>query len=200
MNKYIYLIVACFLLIVATAGAQNMPRTVTVILEQPRQHIPDLSLIEQINQLLAVRSDIRVLIPGRDSSVSFPPNDCLDVGRLSAWGKQAGCQYIVYLRIDSRDIATKKQLSIPFFLSRYKVEGRLEGSYSLIDVNRGKLFGPWELHARMNGPRQWQVGENYPDDPELLMAAPARIRFIHKLEEKAAGKIAVEVKSHMRGR
>lgn len=200
MNKIICLIAVCFLLVVSMAEAQNTSRTVTVVLEKPRQHIPDLSLMEQVNQLLAKRSDVKVIVPTEDSSISSPPNDRLDVSRLSAWGKQIGCQYIVYLRVDGRNVATRKQLSIPFFLSRYKVEGCLEGGYSLIDVNRGKLLGSWEMHARMNGPRQWQVGENYPDDPELLMTAPARIRFLRELEAKAADKIAIEVKSHMRGR
>ena len=200
MSKSICLIAACFLVISSVAGAQNSSRTVAVVLEKPRQHIPDLSLVERVNQLLAKRSDIKVIVPGEDTLMVPPPDDRLDVSRLSAWGKQMGCQYIVYLRVDSREVATRKQISIPFFLSRYKIEGRLEGSYGVIDVNRGKLFGPWDLRTRVNGPKQWQVGENYPDDPELLMAAPARVRFIRELEEKAADKIAVEAKSHMRGR
>jgi hypothetical protein len=198
LNVYwIFMILA---LIVASVSAQNGRRTVALIFEESGEHITDFTLVDRLSDKLMMKADLKVIIPEEDSSLPKTPTGRFNLERLLAWGQEVGSRYIIYLQVSSRRVETKKRMSIPFILSRYVVEGRIEGSYCLIDLNRSKVVGNWALEAKVNGPRQWQVAEDYPDDPDLMISAPRKVEFLNRLEDKAVKDIMMNVRQQLRGR
>jgi len=199
-HSLIFICLALVLCLGAPASAQNGRRSITVVYEETQGHIPDFTLNERLNNALTMDEGLQVLMPAEDSTLPPAPNNRFDMDRLLEWGREIGCRYIIYLQIDARKVETRKKRSIPFVLNRYVVEGRIYGTYSLIDLNRTKVVGTWTLKAKKGGPRQWQVGENYPDDPDLQLSAPRKLDFYRELEDLAVTEIVTEISRHSRGR
>jgi len=201
-NKLLALVMvgAAFLAAPLTGSPQNNGVIVAVVLEPPRTDIPDCTLVEKLDTRLALRGGYAVITPGRDSVATPLPGTPFDFRQMLTWGEENGCHYIIYLRIDGRRIAVRKQTSVPLILSRYVVEGCLEGTFSLIDVRRAKLVNTWDIGTKVSGPRQWQVADDYPDDPDLHIPAPQKVIFLQKLDEKAVTTIFETVSSHLRAK
>ena len=183
----------------AAAPAQQSRRIVGVVSETPSVSIPDFALLDRLYDALATYADFDVIMPGEDSSTAETPNDRFNLPRLADWGQQHGCRYLLYLQVESRRIVTDKQLSIPFVLSRYVVRGRLTGTYILIDTQRRKAINTWNLCTTVGGPRQWQVFDDYRDDPDLQLSASEKIAFLRRLETKAAAEIIGNIVPLVRG-
>lgn len=184
----------------AMAAGQNGQRRIAVVIEEPRQHIPDFSLVEALNNGLSMYVGLGVMIPGTDTTLPEPPRTRFNLEHLVEWGQETGVRYIIYLQVSDRSIARERNISIPFLLSRYVVEGRLDGAYSLIDTQRRKAIGTWNLRTSLPGPQQWQVVDDYRDDPGLHIPAPQKLVFLRKLEEKGAAEIIQNVVPHLKGR
>lgn len=187
-------------LLAAAVSGQATRRTIGVVCEKPSAPLPDFSLVTLLDQKLAVANGTAVLSPEIDSLAAPAPDRRFNIDSLTAWGVKTGCRYVLYLQIARRDIDTRKQPSIPFILTRYVVEGRLSGTYMLIDVEKSRMVGKWPLQTRVTGPRRWQAGDDYPDDPDLFVTAPHRLELLRTLEETAADNIMATVQPHLRGR
>jgi len=193
--------VGCLLMIISTAAlAQPELRSIAVIMEQPKQHIPDFTLVERLNEVLSMYAGTRVIVPAEDSTLPPVPDRRFDLERLIKWGQEAGVRYVVYLQVDHRKIVTAKKWSIPLILSRYVIEGQIDGAYSLIDIRYRKLISTWNLETRVEGPQQWQALEDYPDDPDLRLSAPRKITFLRKLEDLATADMIKTITPNLRGR
>ena len=187
-------------LIGAMAVAQVNGRIIAVIVDETDQDIPDFTLAAKLHQTLAVDAGMTIVIPERDSTYPGAAELRSDVARLFEWGREAGCRYILHLQVDDRRLATRKRTSIPYVLNRYIVEGRLDGVYRLLDLNRGKVVGSWPLTTRLSGPQQNQLGENYPGDPDLHLSAMGKMTLLDRLDRKAADEIMLKIKPFVRGR
>lgn len=200
-NRRAYTVLALAVIVLAgILAAQNGSRTITVILEQPQQAIEDFTLVKELDDRLAIRAGLDVMFPAEDSTLPPAPRTRFDLTRILEWGQEIGSRYVIYLQVNERRLATRKRTSIPYLLSRYVVEGRLDGVYSLVDLSRSKVIGTWDLRTRLAGPRQWQIAEDYPDDPDLHMPAPEKVIFFKRLEEKAADEIMDNIGRHVKGR
>lgn len=194
-------ILLLWLAIAAGAQAQTLGKGIAVVLEEPRQKLPDLTLVSRLQSDLSLQeATMPQVIPGQDTTLAAPPRSRFDLEQLISWGHDAGCRYIIYLQIDKRGIFKRKQLGIPFVFNRYVVEGQVDGTYTLVDLIRCRIAGSWKLKTRLTGPRSWQVGENYPEDPDLNIAAPEKLTFLKNLEDKAATEIMTTVQPHLRGK
>jgi hypothetical protein len=198
--KTIGLVIGCLLVWAAVASAQSEGRTIAVVLEQPKQDIPDFSLVSRLNDAFSMYIGADVIVPAEDSALPHVPDHRFDLDRLVNWGREAGVRYILYLQIDSRRIVTAKRWSIPLLLSRYVVEGHIDGAYILVDTRFGKLVNTWNLETTVEGPQQWQITEDYKDDPDLHIPAPRKITFLRDLEDHAATQIIGDIVPHLRGR
>ncbi len=188
------------LLLVAAVSGQPARRAIGIVCEKPAAPWPDFSLVTRLDQRLAIGNSLTVVAPGIDTMTIPAPDRRFNLDSLTAWGGKTGCRYVLYLQITRRGVDTRKQSSIPFLLSRYVVEGRLSGMYMLVDVEKARVIGKWSLQTRVTGPRRWQVADDYPDDPDLLMTAPHRLELLQTLEDKAADDIMAMVQPHLRGR
>ncbi|MFH1701037.1 MAG: hypothetical protein ABIE07_10665 [Candidatus Zixiibacteriota bacterium] len=198
--KILTALIMGILLLNTIVFAQPDQRTLSVVLEKPKNDIYDLELIDRLVEKLSMQSNLKVIVSTEDSTLPIPPNERFDLDRLSEWGHECGSRYLVYLQLDNREIITRKRFSIPYILNRYIVEGQVDGTFSFLDLNRDKIINTWTLKTRISGPRQWQAGEDYPEDPDLHMSAPQKIRLMRKLEDKAASEIFAKIKPHLRGR
>lgn len=197
--------IICLLCLLGTLNvlptmAQTNGKSLAVVLEVRDQRLPDCRLMPALEDEFTVRQGVLVINDSAKNQGAQPPDRRYDFEQLLAWGREIGCRYIVYLSVDRRGIITRKKTSIPYLLNRYVVEGRIQGMYVLIDVARAKALGSWSLDTRLNGPKQWQVAENYIDDPDLFIPAPQRVRFMQSLDEQAAAEIAAAVEPHLRGK
>lgn len=192
----------CLVLVFSAAAVCGQParRAVGLVCEKRAVAWPDFSLVTLLDRRFASSNSLTVVSPDVDTSIAGAPDHRFDLDSLTAWGVKTGCRYVLYLQVDDRGIATRKQPSIPFLLSRYVVEGRLTGTYLLVDVDKARLIGQWPLRTRVTGPRRWQAADDYPDDPDLFVTAPRRLELLRTLEEKAADEITDVVQPHMRGR
>ncbi|MEE9442120.1 MAG: hypothetical protein V3V99_05580 [candidate division Zixibacteria bacterium] len=198
--KILTALIMVVLCVNAVAVAQSDQRTISIVIEKQKSDIYDLALIDRLVEKLSMQMNLKVIVSAEDSTLPTPPNERFNLERLLEWGHECGSRYLIYLRLDNREIVTRKRTSIPYILNRYIVEGQVDGMFSFIDLNRGKIISTWKLKTRISGPRQWQLAEDYPDDPDLHMSAPQKIRFLRKLEDKAASEIVTEIKPHLRGR
>lgn len=200
-SRWIWGAALVFLCLAALTGsAQNHSRTIAVILEHPRQHIPDFLLVERLIDRLARHNGLHVVVPDEDSTLPQTPELRYDLSRILEWGNEAGCRYIIYLQIDDRRIDLRKRVSIPFILSHYVVEGCLEGMYTLVDLRRGKAVLTRHLRTVISGPHKWQVIDDYPEDPDLHIPAPEKVQFLRRLEERAAQDIFEGILPHVKAR
>lgn len=190
-------VVVCLLAVGALA--QNHTSEVAIVLERPRQEIPDFNLVDRLVDRLSRANGCRVLIPDEDTTLPASPDRRFDLQRLLAWGEETGCRYIIYLQIEDRRIETKKQISIPLLVSHYVVKGRLEGMCTLVDMQGGTIAMNEHIGTYITGPHQWQVFEDNRDDPDLHIPAPEKLWFFQRLEEKAAQEIFESVLPHLRG-
>jgi hypothetical protein len=195
-----WIVIGCLLMLSAAAGAQHEPRSMAIVLEQPQQHIPDFTLVDRLNSAMAMYAKARVVVPAEDTALPVAPGHRFDLEKLVNWGREIGIRYLIYLQVDYRRIVTVKRWSIPLILSHYVVEGHLDGAYSLIDVRYGKLIDTWNLETTLEAGRQLQVFEDYRDDPDLHIAAPQKVAFLKKLEDRAAAQIVENLVPNMRGR
>jgi len=197
-KTYFVIIVVLSLLAIAAARMQGQtsPGPVTVVMEQPRQHISDFTLLDRLNRFLVMRGGYDVILTDPDSTLT-PPADRFDPRGLLEWGNRTGCRYLIYLRIDDRLLERRKKTTIPFILNRYVVEGRLTGDFALLDMTRERVVGTWPLEAVVTGPQKWQINEDYPDDPDLNISAPQKILFLQKLEDVAVEEIMKVVDPYM---
>ncbi len=194
------LVVLVLLVFPITGQAQGSRRTVAIVYQAPEQKLADFDLIQKLTEELTIKGDLTVIDFSRDSLLPAPPNDRFRLEELFQWGREIGTRYIIYVKIDQRRIASRKRRSIPLLLSRYIVEGQLTGNYILLDLNRNRLTASWELETTVTGPRQWQLAEDNPDDPTLLLSAPRKLQMFDKLEAKAVGEIFKNVRRHLKGR
>lgn len=200
-NRWLYIFAGCLVFWSAVpASPQNDRRTVAVVYEEPRQHIGDFSLVERLCDWLALYGGMSIIVPDEDSTLPEAPRARFHLDRLVEWGRETGSRYVIYLQVHGRRLTTKKQFSIPFLLSRYVVEGCLEGVYCLIDVTRNKLVRTWDLRAKVSGPRQWQPADDYREDPDLHIPAPQKIVFLQRLEARAVEQMAANIRPHLKGR
>jgi len=192
----------CFLMAWSAlpVSAQHDRKTIAVVLETPRQHIPDFHLVDRLNGVMAMYGELRVIVSEEQESIPEPPRSRFELERLVTWGQEAGIRYVIYIQVDKRRIVTDKKWSIPFLLSHYVVEGQLTGAYSLIDTRYRRLVDTWNLETVLAGPQQWQVTEDYPDDPDLHIPAPEKFEFMRRLEDLAAAAIIRNVTPNLRGR
>lgn len=203
MKRKVSLIAAIglvLLLLGSVVAAQSTNRKIAIIVEEPSQKLIDFSLDDRLYKNLTMRPGLSIIVPHEDSTLPTAPNHRFDVERLIEWGREASCRYILYLQIEDRKIVTRKKTSIPFILSRYIVEGQLDGTYCLIDLNRNKVVNTWDLKTRKTGARQWQPLEDNPDDPDLFITAPRKMALLKELEEKAVKQIVASIQSYLKGR
>lgn len=203
MNKKVSLIAALGLVLSflgTVAIAQSTNRKIAIIIEEPSQKLSDFSLDDCLYKNLTMDMGLSIIVPKEDSTLPEVPNNRFDLQRLIEWGHEVTCRYILYLRVEDHKIVTRKKTSIPFILSRYIVEGQIDGSYCLIDLNRNKVVDTWDLKTRKTGARQWQPLEDYPDDPDLHIPAPRKMALLKELEEKAVEEIVASIQLHLKGR
>ena len=146
-TKNCFILVACLVLILAAgvAAQRGSQRTVAVIAQPPRQHIPDFHLTDILCDALLMYGGLDVVYPGNDSNVPLVPDAKFNLKQLVAWGQEMGVRYIIYLQVNSRKIVREKSVSIPLILSRYVIEGRVDGTYILVDVQHGKQTATFNL-------------------------------------------------------
>jgi hypothetical protein len=72
--------------------------------------------------------------------------------------------------------------------------------YTLIDLRRGKAVVTKRLSTMISGPHKWQIIDDYPEDSDLRIPAPDKVRFLRRLEERAAQDIFETVVPYLRGR
>ncbi len=191
----------CAAVLCATGvSAQSDQRAISVIMEDTGKELTDFSLMDRLYDHLLIKSGLRVVIPEDDSTLPPAPSHRFNLSRILEWGQEIGSRYVIYIQVHDRKIVRRKRTSIPFILSRYIVEGQIDGTFSLIDLNRSKVVGNWDLRTRLAGPRQWQVGEDYPDDPDLHLSAPRKIQFYKDLEDRAVSDIISQIQLHLKGR
>ena len=203
MNKKVSLIAVLGLvlsLLGPVVSAQSTNRKIAIIIEEPSQKLSDFSLDDRLYKNLTMDMGLSIIVLHEDSTLPDVPNHRFDMERLIEWGHEVTCRYILYLQVEDRKIVTRKKTSIPFILSRYVVEGQIDGTYCLIDLNRNKVIDTWDLKTRKTGARQWQPLEDYPDDPDLFIPAPRKMALLKELEEKAVEEIVASIQPHLKGR
>lgn len=200
-SKLIGIFVILALMLAPQFGqAQGSRRAVAIVYQGPDQKLLDFDLVKRLSEELSIRGDLKVIDYTCDSLMPHPPNDRFRMEELFQWGREIGTRYIIYLHVDRRILETRKRVSIPLLLSRYIIEGRIGGNYMLLDLSRNRLTATWDLKTKMTGPRQWQIAQDYPDDPDLFLSAPRKALFFEKLEAKAAVEIFKNVRLHLKGR
>ncbi len=198
-------IVICAMLVIGVigttvvSGQQRFDKTIAVVHEDLRQPIIEYSFPESFNRRMTMWAEGDIILPERDSLLP-PAPDGFDVTRLYEWGTEIGCRYIMYIRVDDRSIVKRRKIAIPLLVTHYVVEGKMTGRYSLLDLRRNKVVDTWELNTRVPGPHQWQIMDDYPGDPDLMIPAPEKMRFYRAIEERAIEDILTTVEPHLRGR
>lgn len=200
-KKFIWMVLSvCLLALTVATSAQTDRRAISVIMEHSDRSFLDFHLLDRLYDRLLIDNGLNVVIPDDDSTLPPPPNQRFNLDRIIEWGQEVGSRYVIYLQVEDRKIVRRKRTSIPYILNRYIVEGQIDGAYCLVDLNRSKVVGHWKLRTRLPGPRQWQVAEDYPDDPDLDISAPKKIQFYKDLEEQAVSEIIGQVELQLRGR
>lgn len=197
-------IVALFLCLGLFAAPAVTASGIVVYLHVQSPPVPwaDSKLADKLRVRLCQDDAFDVIeVGGRAEQFPPFPSDPCNTERLVDWGQEAGGRYLVMVTVDDERIERRKTFSIPLIVQKYQTVGIVEGNYRLIDVYRGKLLEARSFRIKLDGPRIFQGSmDDDINDPDIHLNAVEKIRFIGRLEDHVAEKLAERFEKEVRNR
>lgn len=177
-------------------------RLVYVDVQAPPVPWADSKLFYKLKVRLCQDDAFDVVEVGSRSAQLPPfPFDRCNTDSLVNWGQEAGGRYLLVVTIDDERIERRKTFNIPLIVQKYQTVGIAEGNYRLIDVYRGKLLQARSFQIKLDGPRIFQGSmDDEIDDPDIHLHAIEKMRFMSRLEDRVAEKLAERFEQEVRNR
>ncbi len=162
----------------------------------------DSEIEERLMERLTRHGSIQVSIANAPApGLPAFPLSCYRTDSLVAWGKAAGADFVVVVRVESARLERRKDIHVPLLFHRYMTVGAIEGELRVVDVSRARLEIAEPFKIEEKGPRAFQATmDDDIHDPDLHLTAAAKVRFFQKLEEELAGMLVKRIGSVIRMR
>lgn len=125
---------------------------------------------------------LRIL--GLDGRSTFDPQ------AVHRFGKAAAADHVLWVKLVSRSLESKKLISIPYLLNRRRLDAHVFFDVRLYDVAAGAMIGSKRLQMSDRGEGTWQIVEDEPLDPAYDNDAVEIHNRMRRLDWRAAAAIS----------
>lgn len=178
----------CLLLTVLATTAQS---TIIVAVDIAESPYCDARLIQKIEYGVSqVAAPITIV-----SREAFEDGNAGELERIVSFGRARQARFIVDIIIDRIDLTRKKATIFPILVYRYRTYAVLTGRLRIFDLERGIAVSAEKISCEIKASDQWQISEDDPDNPALMIPADQKIGLFDALEQLAADEIVDKIKS-----
>lgn len=182
--------------LMATAAAENK---VVVNVNLPECPYYDSRLDVKLHDYLALIDKAEIAYPDSAQRARLGADRSLFFEDILKIGEECQGRYLIDIAIDRIDIERRKVTVIPLLFYRYRVYGVMRGRLNIIDVARKRVLETHDLDFEVKEVDQWQVYDDDPDHPALLLPADRRINLLDRVDDKAAEDLYEQIKKMTRG-
>lgn len=118
-----------------------------------------------------------------------------ELERIISFGRNHQARFIVDVLIDRIELTRKKVTILPILVFRYRTYAVLSGRLRIFDLERGRAIAAEKISCEIKASDQWQISEDDPDHPSLMIPADQKIILFDALERQAADDILDKIKS-----
>ena len=154
---------------------------------------------EKLAYNLAEITSVPVTLLDRDEVNMPQTGEVNELKALLDYGTAQKARFMVEIQIDRVDLKKKKATIFPILVFRYKVFAVMTGKIRALDVARERVVSSDKFEFDLKASDQWQVTEDDPDNPSLLIASDEKLHLFDRLGEAAAEDIAGRIKNLVRG-
>ncbi len=200
MKKILIPIIVLIFSVSIFAAPKN--RKVFVKIFTPELAWADSKLESKVQSTFSRQSNLNVHIVNvsQQDSPQFPEN-YYDTDLLLDWGSEMGGRYVMIIDVQSERLEKRKSFHIPLIFHKYQTYGVIEGEMRLFDIERNKLLAVKSFKVEEKGTRIFQATmDDDINDPDLHIAAPEKIRFFSKLEDKLVRELKMKTKVYFGSR
>jgi hypothetical protein len=193
------LMLGVVLVISSEAGSK---RDILLHVDAPPSGWSESRLEEKLAVTLGRSADMDITLTGDiDGRMPPFPEASRDFDSLTSWGSKAGGRYLLVVRVASERFESRKTFLMPLIFQKYEVYGVIEGEIRLIDLQKPRLLAAEPFMTELRGPRVFQASmEDDQHDPDLHLTAVEKVRFLARLEQKAADQLVGQAGNLMKGR
>lgn len=194
--KYAALVAGLLACLAATALAENK---VIVNIDLPRCPYYDSRLEVKLHDYLTLIDRAEIAYPDSVQRARLNADKSLFFEDILKIGEECQGRYLIDIDIDRIDIERRKVTVIPLAVYRYRVYGVMKGTLNIIDIARKRVLETQDLDFEVKEADQWQVYDDDPDHPALLLPADRRINLLDRVDDKAAEGLYEQIKKMTRG-
>jgi len=148
---------------------------------------------DRMNIQLSRLGSIQVRQVEDDQEPSFPV-DSYNLDSLVNWGLEAGGRYLLLIDVHREGLERRKGWALPLIFHRWETVGVIEGELRLIDLTRGRLIVAEPFHVEQKAKGAFQISvDDDPNDPDLHLSAPEKVRFFTLLEQRLCDELVEKV-------
>lgn len=172
---------------------------VVVNVDLPECPYYDSRLDVKLHNYLALIDRAEVTYPDSAQRARLAGDRSLFFDDILKIGEECDGRFLIKIDIDRIDIERRKVTVIPLVVYRYRVYGVMKGKLNIIDVTRKRVLESRDLDFEVKEADQWQVYDDDPDHPALLLPADRRINLLDRVDDKAAENLFEQIKKMTRG-
>lgn len=113
-----------------------------------------------------------------------------DPQAVRRFGMAATADHVLWVKLVSRNLESKKLISIPYLLNRRRLDAHVFFDVRLYDVAAGAMIGSKRLQLSDRGEGTWQIVEDEPLDPAYDNDAVEIHNRMRRLDWRAAAAIS----------
>ncbi len=186
-------------LIVGLAISVQAENKIVVNVNLPECPYYDSHLDTKLYDYLSMIDRAEITYPDSAQKVRLSDQKALLFDDVVKIGEECQGRYLIDIDIDRIDVEKRKITVIPLVIFRYRVYGVMTGRLKIIDVARKKVIETRDIDYEIKASDQWQVYDDDPDYPALLIPADRRIELLDRVDDKAAENLFEEIKKMTRG-
>lgn len=199
MQSRTSILLACLILLAVAVDAGVNSRLVLLHVQTGDNPYCGSHLQEFLKRDLTRNRNLRVSVIESDQTGRRAfPDDPEHLDSLVSWGTAANGRYLLLVTVDTERLERRKRFHLPLVMHQYKTVGIIQGELRLIDLARGRWVIAEPFKVEKGGPQCFQAGVYDDDtDPAANLTAPAKVKFMRQLEEKASKKIMKRLAAHI---
>lgn len=195
-SKHVIIVALACLFLTSSVIAENK---IVVNVDLPPCPYHDSRMDSKLYDLLSTIDLTEIVYTDSADAYQLANDDRMIFDDILAIGQKHNGRYLVDIDVERIDIERRKITIIPLFFYRYRVFGVLSGTLKVVDVSRKRIMETKLIDFEVKAADQWQVYDDDPDNPALLLPADKRVILLDEVDDKAANGIFEDIKKLTRG-
>ncbi len=186
-------------LIICLAISVQAENKIVVNINLPDCPYYDSHLDTKLRDYLSMIDRAEIAYPDSAQKAQLSGKETLLFDDIVKIGEECQGRYLIDIDIERIDVEKRKVTVLPLVIFRYRVYGVMTGRLKIIDVARKRVIETRDIDYEIKAADQWQVYDDDPDYPALLLPADRRIELLDRVDDKAAEKLFEKIEKMTRG-